>query len=104
MKEKHKIPKFKSEADEAAWWYAHREETARWMEEAAANGQTTTLSAVLQRVRPRAGTTPTVSIRIAPEDIARARGLAEKKGLRYQTYLKMLLHEALEREQKRLAG
>lgn len=74
------------------------------MEEAAANGQTTTLSAVLQRARPRAGTTPTVSIRIAPEDIARARGLAEKKGLRYQTYLKMLLHEALEREQKRLAG
>jgi len=49
-------------------------------------------------------TTPTVSIRIAPEDIARARGLAEKKGLRYQTYLKMLLHEALEREQKRMAG
>jgi predicted DNA binding CopG/RHH family protein len=45
-----------------------------------------------------------VSIRIAPEDIARARGLAEKKGLRYQTYLKMLLHEALAREQKRMAG
>lgn len=72
MKERHKIPKLKSEADEAAWWYAHREETARWMEEAAANGQTTTLSEVLQRARQRAGTTPTVSIRIAPEDIARA--------------------------------
>lgn len=104
MKEKREIPKFKSEADEAAWWYAHREETARWMEEAAATGQTTTLSEVLQRARRRAGTTPTVSIRIAPEDIARARGLAEKKGLRYQTYLKMLLHEALEREQRRVAG
>jgi hypothetical protein len=38
MKEKREIPKFKSEADEAAWWYAHREETARWMEEAAVNG------------------------------------------------------------------
>jgi predicted DNA binding CopG/RHH family protein len=104
MKEKRKMPTFKSETDEAAWWYAHREETARWMEEAAANGQTTTLSEVLQRTRQRAGTTPTVSIRIAPEDIARARRLAEKKGLRYQTYLKMLLHEALEREQKRMAG
>jgi predicted DNA binding CopG/RHH family protein len=103
MKEKGKIPKFRSEADEAAWWYAHREETARWMEEAAANGRTTTLSEVLRASR-RAGTTPTVSIRIAPEDIARARGLAEKRGLRYQTYLKMLLHEALEREQRRVAG
>ena len=104
MKEKRKIPRFKPETDEAAWWYAHREETARWMEEAAATGQTTTLSEVLLRARQRAGTTPTVSIRIAPKDIARARGLAEKKGLRYQTYLKMLLHEALEREQKRMAG
>lgn len=103
MKERHKIPKFNSEAEEAAWWYAHREGTARWMEDAAANGQTTTLAAVLQRARRRAGTTPTVSIRIDQEDIARARGLAEKKGLRYQTYLKMLLHEALEREQKRMA-
>jgi predicted DNA binding CopG/RHH family protein len=73
------------------------------MEEAATNGQTTTLSEVLQRARQRAGTTPTVSIRIAPEDIVRAHGLAEKKGLRYQTYLKMLLHEALERGQKRMA-
>ena len=39
MKEKCKIPKFKSEADEAAWWYAHRDDTAQWMEEAATNGQ-----------------------------------------------------------------
>ena len=46
---------------------------------AAANGQTTTLSQVLQRARQRSGATPTVSIRIAPEDIARARGLAEKR-------------------------
>jgi len=29
-----------------------------------------------------------------------ARNLAQKKGLKYQTYLKMLLHEALERESK----
>jgi predicted DNA binding CopG/RHH family protein len=104
MMEKRKMPTFKSEADEAAWWYAHREETARWMEEAAATGHTTTLSQVLQRARQRSGATPTVSIRIAPEDIARARGLAEKKGLRYQTYLKMLLHEALDRELKRMPG
>lgn len=76
IKEKRKIPKSKPEAVEAAWGYAHAEETARWMEEATANGQTTTLSEVLQRARRRTGTTPTVSIRIAPEDIARARGLA----------------------------
>ena len=94
------IPKFKSEAEEAAWWDQHRDQTARWMETAAAAGQTATLSDILQRARQRAGATPTVSIRIDPDDVARARSLAAQKGLRYQTYLKMLLHQALEREER----
>jgi predicted DNA binding CopG/RHH family protein len=46
------------------------------------------------------GVTPATTIRLAPEDISRARALAERRGLRYQTYLKMLIHEALEREEK----
>jgi predicted DNA binding CopG/RHH family protein len=100
MIEKRNVPKFESEAQEAEWWDEHREETAQWMEEAAAAGQTTTLASVLERARQRAGTTPTVSIRIAQDDINRARILAAKKGLRYQTYLKMLLHEALQREER----
>ncbi len=32
-------------------------------------------------------------------DIERARRLADHKGLSYETYLKMLLHEALNREE-----
>ena len=47
------IPKFKSEAGEAEWWGRHRDETAKWLEEALAAGQTTTLPAVLQRARKR---------------------------------------------------
>jgi len=100
MIQKSNIPKFESEAAEAEWWDLHREETAQWMEEAADRGQTTTLFDVLHRARERAGATPTVSIRIDPDDIARARSLAAKKGLRYQTYLKTLLHEALLREER----
>jgi predicted DNA binding CopG/RHH family protein len=46
------------------------------------------------------GVTPATTIRLAPEDISRARTLAERRGLRYQTYLKMLIHEALEREER----
>lgn len=102
MIRKPKIPKFKSEAQEAAWWYEHRNDTAEWMKQAVAKGQTTTLAEVLNRARKRTGSTPSVSIRIDPDDISRARGLAAKRGLRYQTYLKMLLHEALERESKRV--
>jgi predicted DNA binding CopG/RHH family protein len=30
--------------------------------------------------------------------------LAARRGPRYQTYIKMLLHEALDAEEKRLAG
>ena len=39
-----------------------------------------------------------ISIRLPAPDIAAAQKLARKKGIPYQTYLKTLLHEALERE------
>ena len=39
-----------------------------------------------------------VTIRLATEDIATARGLAAQKGIGYQTYIKLLLREALRRE------
>jgi predicted DNA binding CopG/RHH family protein len=38
-----------------------------------------------------------VTIRLSNNEIARAKQQAEVKGLRYQTYIKMLLHEALAR-------
>ena len=103
MKSKPEIPKFESEAEEAQWWFDHREETAAWMADAVDERRTTSLGEILSRKQP-GGPTPTVSIRIDPADISRARVLAERRGLRYQTYLKMLLHEALEQEDRRLAG
>jgi predicted DNA binding CopG/RHH family protein len=39
-----------------------------------------------------------ISIRLPAPDIAMAQQLARKKGMPYQTYIKMLLHDALERE------
>jgi predicted DNA binding CopG/RHH family protein len=97
-----KIPQFNSEAEEARWWFEHREQTASLLENAIADGRTTKLAAILERKRV-AGPTPTVSIRIDPADLTRARIQAERRGLRYQTYLKMVLHEALEQEDQRLA-
>jgi predicted DNA binding CopG/RHH family protein len=38
-----------------------------------------------------------VTIRLSNNEIVRAKQQAEAKGLRYQTYIKMLLHEALAR-------
>ena len=45
----------------------------------------------------RAVTRP-VTIRLNATDLLAARAISKKKGLPYQTYIKMLLHEALERE------
>ena len=55
---------------------------------------------VRQGTLKQRGITPPTTIRLAQEDISRARTLAERRGLRYQTYLKMLIHEALEREER----
>jgi hypothetical protein len=38
------------------------------------------------------------------EALSRARQFAAQRGLRYQTYLKILLHEALDAEEKKLAS
>jgi predicted DNA binding CopG/RHH family protein len=45
----------------------------------------------------------TVTIRLASDDLATARQLADDKGIGYQTYIKLLLHEALRREAARPA-
>ena len=96
-----KTPKFASEAEEAQWWYDHREELTEAFEDAAARGELHAGSAARLAREQSTGITPTTSIRLDPEDIARARQLAAKRGLRYQTYLKMLIHQALEAEAKK---
>ena len=50
----------------------------------------------------RRGAVPTksVSVRLPVTDIERARKLAEKRGVGYQTVIKTLLHEALKKESK----
>jgi len=95
-----KIPKFATEAEEAKWWYDNREQVSDEFQKAAKEGR-------LQRggVRrlfaergipiPEPKPLPTTTIRLDPDDIAKARVQASERGLRYQTYLKMIIHEAL---------
>jgi len=42
-----------------------------------------------------------ITIRVGNDELALARRQAEARGLRYQTYIKMLLHEALGRNRAR---
>jgi len=91
--EKRIIPKFASEAEEARWWFDHQDELLEDFKNAAAEGR------LNRRIGPRPSTAvPTTTIRLDPVDIELARQQAEKKGIKYQTYLKMLIHEALAKE------
>jgi len=92
-----KIPKFENEAEEAKWWDSHQRDVAGEFERAAAEGRLGRGTVAHQ------GATPTTTIRLDPADVARAKAQAQRKGLRYQTYLKMLLREALLKEERRSA-
>ena len=91
-------PEFKSEEEEAVWWAKNQSLVLREFKKAAADG-TLRRGTVTGR-----GQTPTTTIRLDLNDIELAKRQAEERGLRYQTYLKMLIHQALLQEAKSKHG
>ncbi len=85
-------PEFKNEAEEAAWWDSHPDETLALFEQAAQDG---TLG---RGTLARRSQTAATSIRLDLTDIQLAKALAQQRGLRYQTYLKMIIHQHLVQE------
>ena len=97
-----KIPAFATEAEEAKWWYENDNIIFEEFKKAAmagtlGHGGARRLFAERGIPFPEEKTapTPTTTIRLDPVDIAQARVQAAERGLRYQTYLKMIIHEAL---------
>ncbi|MGA3210052.1 MAG: CopG family antitoxin [Terriglobales bacterium] len=91
------IPEFKTESAEADWW-ASREgrafvkaKSAKIKTRTAAGGSP--LLATLARK-----SSVQIAIRLPEADLTRARKIAQRKGIGYQTYLKMLVREGLIRE------
>ncbi len=85
-------PEFKNEQEEADWWDNNQGLIVKEFVEAAKDG---TLG---RGTLAKRGLTPTTTIRLDPADVEMAKVQAEARGLRYQTYLKMILHEALVQE------
>src|SRR6202171_2218791 len=85
------IPKFSSEAEEAAWWDAHRSEIEAEIRQRMKQKRPLTLGNLFRGAKP----SQPITLRIPREDLETARRLAARKGLGYQTYIKMLLREAL---------
>ena len=88
-----RVPKFKSEREEAAWWDAHPEVITELFLKARKEGR-------IKRLPSVRGVTKPLTIRIPVADLEAAQELAGKRGLPYQTYIKGLLHQAIERERK----
>ena len=87
------IPKFSSEAEEAVWWDTHRSEIEAEIRQRMKQKRPLTLGSLLQGAKP----SQPITLRIPKDDLETARRLAARKGLGYQTYIKMLLREALEK-------
>jgi predicted DNA binding CopG/RHH family protein len=92
-------PHFGSEAEEAEWWDQNRALVEEKLKTAIRQGTAQRGSA--GRLLKEARASKNITIRMSLEDLERARQLSAKRGLAYQTYMKMLLHEALDREEKR---
>ena len=91
-------PKFNSEKEQAEWWYNNPEYILQEFKRAKAEGRLGHGTAMRQMAERQAAKSTT--IRLDSTDLSLAKTQAEKKGLRYQTYLKMLIHEALSKEAK----
>ena len=93
MASRTRIPRFKSERDEAKWWDAHPEVISELFLRAKKEGRIKRLPVIRGATRP-------VTLRLPIADMEAAQEMAGKRGLPYQTYIKGLLHQALERERK----
>ena len=88
-----------TEAEEAQWWDDNPEYVSELLRRRQSEGRVTKKgkSIVVTDTAPKARPQG-VAIRVAGEDVRTAKQLAARKGLPYQTYLRMILHDALRRE------
>lgn len=96
-----KMPRFKNESQEADWWasaagraFVKRKSTGGRKSKTHARG-----SKVVAKLNETASVQ--IALRLPQADIAQARKIAERKGIGYQTLLKMLVREGLIREDSR---
>ena len=93
------IPKFPTERAEAEWFDKNRGRVEADMARRLKAGDTITLADALKASAAREkAARKSLTLRMRPQDLNTARHLAAEKGLPYQTYVKLLLQEALEHE------
>jgi predicted DNA binding CopG/RHH family protein len=94
MAQKLVVPKFANESEEARWWFDHQDAVDDEFDLAEQEGRLGR-GTVARRANAAAA-----AIALDPEDIERARVQAERRGIEYQAYVKMVVHQALLSEEK----
>jgi predicted DNA binding CopG/RHH family protein len=101
-----KLADARTEADEARWFEENQDRLLKLFEQAQKEGTLRigdkSIGITLSQRTETLAKPPSqkVMLRIPTDDLALARRLAASRGLRYQTYIKLLLREGLDREKK----
>jgi hypothetical protein len=95
------MPKFNRESEEADWWASveGRAYVRKKAKEAPASGTRFSGSPLVAGLNKKSSTQ--IAIRLPGADIQEARKIAARKGIGYQTLLKMIVHEGFARESRR---
>jgi predicted DNA binding CopG/RHH family protein len=100
-----KLAAAKTEAEEALWFEQNQDHLLRLFEQAEKEGALRvgprSIGITISRKTEALRKPPSqkVMLRIPTDDLDRARRQASTRGIGYQTYIKMLLHAALEQEE-----
>lgn len=96
-----KMPKFKNEGEEADWWSSPLGRAYVKQKSAVTQSKGTKVrGSSMVGMLNRKGSVQ-IAICLPAADLAQAREIAERKGIGYQTFLKMLVREGLLRETHR---
>jgi len=95
------MPKFLNEGEEADWWASRQgREYVKQKSAGPLKKRSVQKGSRLVGQLSRA-TSVQIALRLPEPDVTKARELATRKGIGYQTLLKMLVHEGLRREARR---
>jgi hypothetical protein len=96
-----RIPKFKTESQEADWWASPtgRAYVKRRSADARSKGTKAVGSSLVAKLNQKRSVQ--IAIRLPEADLVQARKIADRKGIGYQTLLKMFVREGLVRAARR---
>lgn len=92
------VPKFASETEEADWWFNNRHLVEQEFSEAFRDGSARRVSLQQVLAERRAKLHAKAQVELEGEDAEKAHLAAKKRGMAVEPYLRMLVHEALEKE------